>query len=207
MPGWMCTSRPPARCSRTAPIPTPTTSPPRSTPPVAPRPAGPPRRSSSVPHLLQRLADLIEARLEEFAALESRDSGKPLSRRAPARHSARGQQPALFRGGDHQLGQRVARDGKRRRRHRRDQLHTAPAAWRGRLHQPVEPAAVPVQLEDRAGAGRRQHGGGQAIGSHPVHRRPARRAEHRGRLSARRAEHRAGPRPQRGPGHRRTSRR
>ncbi|HWX67213.1 MAG TPA: aldehyde dehydrogenase [Rhodanobacter sp.] len=30
-------------------------------------------------YLLQRLADLIEARLEEFAALESRDSGKPLS--------------------------------------------------------------------------------------------------------------------------------
>lgn len=29
--------------------------------------------------LLQRLADLVEARLEEFAALESRDSGKPLS--------------------------------------------------------------------------------------------------------------------------------
>lgn len=29
--------------------------------------------------LLQRLADLIEARLDEFAALESRDSGKPLS--------------------------------------------------------------------------------------------------------------------------------
>jgi aminomuconate-semialdehyde/2-hydroxymuconate-6-semialdehyde dehydrogenase len=29
--------------------------------------------------LLQRLADLIEARLEEFAVLESRDSGKPLS--------------------------------------------------------------------------------------------------------------------------------
>lgn len=28
--------------------------------------------------LLQRLADLVEARLEEFAALESRDSGKPL---------------------------------------------------------------------------------------------------------------------------------
>jgi len=29
--------------------------------------------------LLQRLADLIESRLEEFAALESRDSGKPLA--------------------------------------------------------------------------------------------------------------------------------
>jgi aminomuconate-semialdehyde/2-hydroxymuconate-6-semialdehyde dehydrogenase len=29
-------------------------------------------------HYLHRLADLIEARLEEFAALESRDSGKPL---------------------------------------------------------------------------------------------------------------------------------
>jgi aminomuconate-semialdehyde/2-hydroxymuconate-6-semialdehyde dehydrogenase len=29
--------------------------------------------------LLQRLADLIETRLEEFAALESRDSGKPLA--------------------------------------------------------------------------------------------------------------------------------
>ncbi|WP_449425667.1 aldehyde dehydrogenase family protein, partial [Rhodanobacter lindaniclasticus] len=28
-------------------------------------------------HLLHRLADLIEARLDEFAALESRDSGKP----------------------------------------------------------------------------------------------------------------------------------
>lgn len=30
-------------------------------------------------HLLQRLADLIEARQDEFAALESRDSGKPLT--------------------------------------------------------------------------------------------------------------------------------
>lgn len=30
-------------------------------------------------HLLHRLADLIEARLEEFAVLESRDSGKPVS--------------------------------------------------------------------------------------------------------------------------------
>jgi aminomuconate-semialdehyde/2-hydroxymuconate-6-semialdehyde dehydrogenase len=30
-------------------------------------------------HLLQKLAGLIEARLEEFAALESRDSGKPVS--------------------------------------------------------------------------------------------------------------------------------
>jgi aminomuconate-semialdehyde/2-hydroxymuconate-6-semialdehyde dehydrogenase len=30
-------------------------------------------------HLLHRLADLIEARLEEFATLESRDSGKPVS--------------------------------------------------------------------------------------------------------------------------------
>ncbi|WP_449427946.1 aldehyde dehydrogenase [Rhodanobacter umsongensis] len=30
-------------------------------------------------HLLQRLADLVEARLEEFATLESRDSGKPLA--------------------------------------------------------------------------------------------------------------------------------
>ncbi|MGC1548315.1 MAG: aldehyde dehydrogenase [Rhodanobacter sp.] len=29
-------------------------------------------------HLLHRLADLIEARLDEFAALESRDSGKPI---------------------------------------------------------------------------------------------------------------------------------
>src|SRR6185312_7732745 len=29
--------------------------------------------------LLHRLADLVEARLEEFAVLESRDSGKPLS--------------------------------------------------------------------------------------------------------------------------------
>ncbi|UJJ58995.1 aldehyde dehydrogenase [Rhodanobacter denitrificans] len=29
-------------------------------------------------HYLNRLADLVEARLEEFAALESRDSGKPL---------------------------------------------------------------------------------------------------------------------------------
>jgi aminomuconate-semialdehyde/2-hydroxymuconate-6-semialdehyde dehydrogenase len=30
-------------------------------------------------HLLHRLADLVEARMEEFAALESRDSGKPLA--------------------------------------------------------------------------------------------------------------------------------
>ncbi|BDU20636.1 aldehyde dehydrogenase [Dyella sp. GSA-30] len=30
-------------------------------------------------HLLHRLADLVEARVEEFAALESRDSGKPLA--------------------------------------------------------------------------------------------------------------------------------
>ena len=114
---------------------------------------------------------------------------------ARARHSPRHQQPALFRRRGHRLGQRVARHGKRRTRQRRHQLHLAPAAGRGGLHQSVEPAALPVHLEDRTRAGRRQHGGGQAVGSHALHRRAAGRAEHRGRVSRRRAEHRARPRP------------
>jgi aminomuconate-semialdehyde/2-hydroxymuconate-6-semialdehyde dehydrogenase len=42
------------------------------------------------------------------------------------------------------------------------------AAGRGRLHLAVEPAAVPVHLEDRAGAGRRQYRGRQAVRGHPV---------------------------------------
>ena len=65
----------------------------------------------------------------------------------------------------------------------------------------VEPAAVPVHLEDRAGAGRRQHGGRQAVGSHAADGDDARRTGRGDRLPDRRAQHRARP----GPGRRRAA--
>ena len=45
--------------------------------------------------------------------------------------------------------------------------HPAPAAGHGRHDLAVEPAAVPVHLEDRAGAGRGQHRGRETVGGHP----------------------------------------
>ena len=47
--------------------------------------------------------------------------------------------------------------------YKRQELHPAPAAGRGRLYQPVELAAVSVHLEDRAGVGGWQHGGRQTL--------------------------------------------
>ena len=84
--------------------------------------------------------------------------------RTHARHSARGREPALLRRGDHAMGERRACD---RRTHA--ELHPAPAARRGRLHLAVEPAAVSVHLEDRAGTRGRQYGRCETLGSHAVH--------------------------------------
>ncbi|NOT89896.1 MAG: carbonate dehydratase [Lysobacter sp.] len=59
----------------------------------------------------------------------------------------------------------------------------------------MEPAAVSVHLEDRAGAGGGQHRCRQALRSHAGHRDHARAAHERDRLPGRRAQHRPRSRP------------
>ena len=107
--------------------------------------------------------------------------------RAHAGHPARGRQPALLRRGDHAMGQRSASRWTARALNYTLRQPLGVVA----LHLAVEPAAVPVHLEDRAGAGGRQRGRRQAVGNHAVHRGAARRACDRSRLSAGRAQHRA----------------
>ncbi len=136
--------------------------------------------------VLLRVADLIERDLDLFARAESQDNGKPV---ALAREVDIPRAVANFRffatailhwSSEAHLTDDLAINYTERSARRR-----------GRLHQPVEPAAVPLHLEDRARAGRRLHGGGQAVGDHPAHGLHAGRALHRGGSSARRAEHRA----------------
>ena len=69
-------------------------------------------------------------------------------------------------------------------------LHAARAGRRGRRHHALELAAAAAGLEDRARAGRRLHGRGQAVGVHLGLHAGVRRAVRRGRLSARRVQRR-----------------
>ena len=134
---------------------------------------------------MERLADALEARLDDFAHAESRDGGKPLRAGARRRDPARGVQPALLRACGDAVRQRIApRPG-------RAQLHPAPAARRGRHDLAVEPAAVPVHLEDRTRAGRGQYRGREAVRGHAGDGDDARRARRGNRIPARRAQHRA----------------
>ena len=107
----------------------------------------------------ERLADALEARLtnrpRRVAAMAASRSRSRASR-DPARH----REPGLLRRRGDPVLQRSAPWRSRA------QLHAARAARRGRLHLAVEPAAVSVHLEDRAGAGGRQHGRRQAVRGH-----------------------------------------
>lgn len=119
---------------------------------------------------LHRIADAVEARLDEFAALESADQGtvcmrgrlQVISRPSecnaqPAslvgrqavlagqerRHSARGVQLSLFRGRHPVRNQQLDHSGC----HPGRQLHHAHAHWRGWPDYAVEPPAVPPDVE------------------------------------------------------------
>ena len=90
--------------------------------------------------LLDDVADLIEARLEELAALESRDTGKPF------RLAATVDVPraiANFRW--------CSRDGQCH------QLLPPPSGGHSRLDYPVEPAPVFAHMEDGASLGNGEH--------------------------------------------------
>jgi aminomuconate-semialdehyde/2-hydroxymuconate-6-semialdehyde dehydrogenase len=102
-------------------------------------------------NVLLKLAAVIERDLEAFAEAESRDNGKPV-------HLAR----------EVDIPRAVAnlRFFATAILHWHSEAHVMDEVavnytlrqplGRGRLHQPVEPAAVPVHLEDRPGAGRGQ---------------------------------------------------
>src|SRR5581483_3361808 len=90
------------------------------------------------------------------------------------RHSTRGREPALLRRGDHAIRQRSARHGRGG-----DKLYFAATARRGRLHLAVEPAAVSLHVEDRAGARRRQRRRRETLRSDAAHGHDVRRRVHR----------------------------
>ena len=119
---------------------------------------------------LEKLADALEARLDDFAHAESRDGGKPIRL---AREAEIPRAISNLRFFAHAATQFASES-----HHGQAGLNYTlrAAAGRGRHDLAVEPAAVPVHLEDRAGAGRGQHRGRQTVGSHAGHRDDARRA-------------------------------
>ena len=147
--------------------------------------------------ILLRIADLIERDLEKLARAESIDTGKPLSLARSARYSAGRQQFPIFRHRDSAHRKRGARH-----RRRRVQLHPAPAARHRGTDFAVEPAALFVELENRARHRRRKHrhrqteradadDGVSALRNLPRSRFAERRAQYRARHRAerRRGDH------------------
>ena len=137
------------------------------------------------------------ARLDEFAHAESRDGGKPL---ALARDVEIPRAISNLRFFAHAATQFAS------------ESHHGQAGLNYTLRQPLgvvglhlalEPAAVPVHLEDRARARGRQHRRRQAVRGHAADGVDARRTRGGDRLPARRAQHRARPRPRRRRGARR----
>ena len=96
----------------------------------------------------------------------------------PRRRPAAGRRALL-------LLRRLGRQARARRLRRRPA-----AARRGRPGHPVELPAADAGLEDRPGAGRRQHGGAQAGRDHPADRAALRRDLPAGRPAAGRGQHR-----------------
>ena len=150
--------------------------------------------------LLLKLADAIEAHAEELAQVESLDTGHPIrdTRMLDVPRTA-----ATFRyfGGmaDKLQGQRGAGGAGI------SELRRARAAGRGRSDRAVEFSDDVHELEDGAGAGRRQLRGAEAGRADAAQLAQNRGADARGRLSARRGQHRAGLRERRGPVPRRAS--
>ena len=142
--------------------------------------------------LLLKLADAIEAHADELIELEARDTGHPV------RDARRLDVPAhlgllpLFRRHGRQV-RRVPAAGLSGL----PQLCAARAGRRGRPDRAVEFSADVHQLEDGAGAGRRQHDRAEAGRADAAVDAAHRRADAGGRLSRRRRQHRAGLRPHR----------
>ena len=103
-------------------------------------------------NFLLRIAELIERDLEKFARAESIDTGKPISLARSTGYSTRGRELPILRHGDF-----AHRIGSAHHRQRRVQLHTASAARHRRTDFAVEPAALFIELENRAGHRCRKH--------------------------------------------------
>ena len=132
--------------------------------------------------LLNAIADRIEARLDEFAAAESRDSGKPVALarsldipRAISNLRFFAAAITQFASEAHAMGSDAINYTLRQ-----------PLGVVG-VYLAVESAAVSAQLEDRAGTGCRQYRGRETLRNHAVHRRAVRAGVHRCRPAARRA--------------------
>ena len=161
------------------------TSKPRSPPPNAPA-AWAALHTSERAAWLDRLAARGSA-LDAIARAESRDAGKPSRSRAVSKFRAPSRICVSSPGGD-----AVASESHHGEAGLNYTLRTA--ARRGREDLAVEPAAVPVHLEDRAGAGGRQRGGRETFRSDSAHRRDAGRTRGGDRFPARRTQYRPGPR-------------
>ena len=121
------------------------------------------------------------ADLERFVAGREHRRGQAGRARATAGHPACGRQPALLRDGHpaHGVVGAMPPTG------RRPELRAAPAAWRGGADLALEPAALPVHLEGRAGPRDRQHGRRQAVGADAADRIDAGQAAARSRACRR----------------------
>ena len=143
---------------------------------------------------LYAVADGINRRFDEFLAAEMRRHRQAAFAGQPHRHPARrGELQGLRRRGE-ERAHRVLRDG-HAGRPRRHQLRPPRPGRRGGGDLPLEPAAAADDLEGRAGARLRQHGGRQALGGNAADGDPARRGDERGGHAQGRLQRRARLRP------------
>ena len=117
-------------------------------------------------HLLWKIADALEERIDEFARLETADNGKPIFESryvdVPAAIDA-----LRYFGG---WGRQVRRPDLAGGRPVRARLHPARADGCRGGHHAVELPHHPGSVEDRAGSGLRQHGHPEAGLQHPFDR-------------------------------------
>ena len=125
---------------------------------------------------LYRIARIIQERSRELAVLESIDNGKPIRESRDVDLPLVAAHFFYYAGWADKLGPRRLRAG------------PAPDR-RGRPGHPVELPAADAGLEDRPGAGRRQHGRAQAGRDDPADRAGLRRDLPAGRPAARRGQH------------------
>ena len=150
-------TRPPRRCSPRSPRPAPRTSTAPSPPPA--RPSAPGRRCPARERAkyLFRIARIIQERSRELAVLESLDNGKPIKESRDVDLPLVAAHFFYYAGWADKLQLRRLRPDPR------------PLGVAAPGH-PVELPAADAGLEDRAGAGRGQHGGAQAGRDHAADR-------------------------------------
>ena len=120
--------------------------------------------------MLQKIADAVEARVEELARIVAEETGNAIRTQAPARGQGCGRHLALLRR-PRQRAQR--RDDPARRA--RAELHAARADRRGRRHHSLECAGHARRAQDRTRALRRQHAGAEGRRGRSAGRAVARR--------------------------------